>query len=116
MRVKELVEKLKLQVAAGANGLDREVTNGYCGDLLSDVMGKAPEGCVWLTVQGHQNIIAVAVLREMAAVVITGGHDPDADTIQKADTENIPLLLCPESSFKLAGLLSGIGIGGDQEQ
>ena len=99
MRVKDLVEKFKLQVAGGKKGLDREITEGYCGDLLSDVMGNAPAGCAWMTVQGHQNIIAVAVLREMAAIVITGGQKPDAETIEKADQEGIPILQYPGSSF-----------------
>ena len=62
MLVKDLVEKFDLSIAAGKNGLDREIMDGYCGDLLSEIMGNAPAGCVWLTVQGHQNIVAVAVL------------------------------------------------------
>lgn len=111
MVVKDLVEKFGLTVAAGNNGLDREVGDGYCGDLLSEVMGNAPAASVWMTVQGHQNIVAVAVLREMAAVVITGGLSPDAETIQKADQEGIPILQWPESSFRLAGRLFGAGVG-----
>ena len=52
-----------MQVTTGDKGLDRQVEDGYCGDLLSEIMGNAPEGCVWLTIQGHQNIVAVAVSR-----------------------------------------------------
>jgi hypothetical protein len=63
MRVKDLVKKFNLPIAAGKNGLEREVKSGYCGDLLSEVIANAPEGCAWMTVQGHQNIVAVAVLR-----------------------------------------------------
>lgn len=111
MRVKDLVEKFDLAVAAGKQGLDREVANGYCGDLLSEVMGNAPADCVWMTVQGHQNIIAVAVLREMAAIIITGGQKPDEETIRKADQEGIPVLLWPNSSFSLAGRLFAAGVG-----
>ena len=83
MIVKELAEYYGLKVAAGAEGLDREVRRGYCGDLLSDVMANAPIGCVWLTVQGHQNIVAVALLREMAAVVLTGGREPEPQTVAR---------------------------------
>ena len=83
MIVKELAEKLNLKIAAGEKGLDREIRDGYCGDLLSDVMGKSPENCIWMTVQTHQNIVAVAVLKEMAAIVITGGHTPDKETQEK---------------------------------
>jgi predicted transcriptional regulator len=111
MLVKDLVEKFDLSIAAGKNGLDREIMDGYCGDLLSEIMGNAPAGCVWLTVQGHQNIVAVAVLREMGAIIITGGQQPDEDTIEKADQESIPILLWPHSSFSLAGRIFSAGIG-----
>ena len=108
--VKDLVEKFGLQAVAGEKGLERSVKSGYCGDLLSDVMANAPEGCVWLTIQSHQNIIAVAVLREMACIVITGGHTPDTDTIDKAGKEGIPLLLWPGSAYTLAGSIYSAGI------
>ncbi|MDM8538566.1 hypothetical protein QUF70_17560 [Desulfobacterales bacterium HSG17] len=111
MIVKELADKLGLETAAGKQGMERKITDGYAGDLLSDVMGKAPDGCIWLTVQGHQNVVAIAVLKEMAAIVLVGGHEPDEDTIEKADQENIPLLLYPESAFVLAGKIYETGIG-----
>ena len=111
MRVNDLVEKFDLSIAAGEKGLDRKVVDGYCGDLLSEVMGNAPAGCAWLTVQGHQAIVAVAVLREMAAIIITGGQKPDEETIQKAEQEGIPILLWPKSSYSLAGLIFSAGIG-----
>jgi len=111
MMVKDLVDKFGLAVTAGEGGLDRNVTDGYCGDLLSEIMGNAPIGCAWMTVQGHQNIVAVAVLREMAAIIITGGQSPDDETIQKADQEGIPILRWPNSSYSLAGRLFSVGIG-----
>jgi predicted transcriptional regulator len=74
-------------------------------------MANAPEGCVWMTVQGHQNTVAVAVLRNMAAIIITGGQIADAETIAKADREGIPILQWPDSSFRLAGRIFGAGVG-----
>jgi predicted transcriptional regulator len=111
MRVRELVERFNLKPIAGEQGLDREIRGGYCGDLLSDVMAKAPPGCIWLTVQGHLNIVAVAVLREMAAIVITGGREPDVETVQKANQEQLPVLTGPFSAFELAGRLYTLGVG-----
>lgn len=112
MLVKDLAEYYGLQVAAGAEGLDREVSRGYCGDLLSDVMANAPIGCVWLTVQTHQNIVAVALLREMAAVVLTGGREPDPPTLARAEAERMPILTWPDSAFELAGKLYLAGVDG----
>ena len=83
---------------------------GHCGDLLSEVMANAPVGCVWMTVQGHQNIVAVAVLKEMAAIILTGGQIPDDETLQKAEEEGIPVLLSPDSSYDIAGRLQAGGV------
>jgi len=108
--VKELTDSFNLHVAAGHNELDRQIQGGYCGDLLSDVMANAPNGCIWLTVQTHQNIVAVAVLHEMAAIVLTGGHEPDQETIEKANEEGIPILIWPENAFDLAGQVHAAGV------
>jgi predicted transcriptional regulator len=110
MKVRELIERFDLRVAAGEKGLDREVKGGYCGDLLSDVMANAPVGCIWLTVQGHLNIVAVAVLREMAAIVITGGREPDEETVQKANQEHLPVFKWPHSAYEMAGRLYALGV------
>ena len=109
MNVKDLVTRFNLHVAAGKSGLDRQIQGGYSGDLLSDVMANAPAGCIWLTVQTHQNIVPVAVLHEMAAIVLTGGHEPDPETIQKANEEHVPILLWPESAFEFAGRVCTAG-------
>jgi predicted transcriptional regulator len=110
MNVKELVDRFNLHVAAGQDKLDRQIQSGYCGDLLSDVMANAPDGCIWLTVQTHQNIVPVAVLHEMAAVILTGGQEPDQETIEKADAEGIPILMWPQSAFDLAGQVCSAGV------
>jgi predicted transcriptional regulator len=111
MQVKDLADQFNLNVVAGEKGIERRIKGGYCGDLLSEIMANAPEGCVWLTIQGHQNIVAVAVLREMAAIIITGGQIPDEETLQKANQEEIPVLLWPGSAYELAGRLYALGVG-----
>ena len=73
MRITEITEKLDLKVLSGHNGLSNEITGGYVSDLLSDVMGNAKEGQIWITLQTHQNIIAVASLKDLAAIIIVKG-------------------------------------------
>ena len=114
INVETLITELDLKLVAGSQGIDRSVENGYCGDLLSDVMGNAPPGSVWITIQSHLNIIAVALLREMAAIVIAGGFAPDEETIARADKEGVPILTWPGFSYDLAGKLYGMGIGGQR--
>ncbi len=110
MKVRELPDLLPVEVACGASGLDREVEDGYCGDLLSDVMANAPHGAIWLTIQSHQNIVAVAVLREMAAIVLVNSRLPDGDAKAKADQEGIPILTTPLPAYQLAGKLFAAGV------
>jgi predicted transcriptional regulator len=111
MIVSEFVEAFGLKIAAGDKGLSNEIMDGFCCDLLSEVMGNAPEGSLWMTVHGHQNIVGVGVLRDMAAVVITGGHEADPETIKKANKENIPVLLYEGTTFQLSCKLFSKGIG-----
>lgn len=113
MKVSDLAKEFELSVVAGTNGLDRTVSGGHCGDLLSEVMANAPIGCVWLTIQSHQNIVAVALLKEMAAIILTGGNEPEAETRLKADEENIPILVSPQRSYELAGQLYASGVGSE---
>jgi hypothetical protein len=63
MKIKDLVKELGLEVLSCKDSLDREIKGGYCSDLLSDVMGNAKEGDIWITLQVHKNIIAVASLK-----------------------------------------------------
>lgn len=111
MNGKDIVESLDLAVTAGEKGLDREIKGGYCGDLLSDVMANAKSGDIWLTMQSHQNIVAVAVLKELAAILLVNGRQPEEDTMAKAEEEGIPILSSPKPAFTLAGRIYGMGIG-----
>ncbi len=109
MKLEEVVRRLALEVCAGAEKLDRDVTGGYACDLLSYVMAKAKEGNLWLTVQGHPNIVAVASLVNLAGIVVTEGAKIDPVTIEKANQEEIPILTTPLTTYALAGKLWKLG-------
>ena len=105
MTVSEIVEQLNLTVWGGKEGLNRAVTGGYVSDLLSDVMGNASEGDVWITLQTHKNVMAVASLKEVAAVILVKGLKPDEDTLDQCEKESIPLLGTSLETFEVAGKL-----------
>ena len=105
MKITEITETLDLKVLSGHNGLSDEITGGYVSDLLSDVMGNAKEGQIWITLQTHQNIIAVASLKDLAAIIIVKGLTPEADTIEKSNIENIPVLSTSLDTFNITGRL-----------
>lgn len=103
MKVSEIVEKLGLTVFSGHNGLDREISGGYVSDLLSDVMGNAKEGQIWITLQVHQNVIAIASLKDMAAVILVNGFEPQENAMLHSNGENIPVLGTNLSTFEITG-------------
>lgn len=103
MKISELAELLNLRVVSGTGGLDREITGGYVSDLLSDVIGNAKEGNLWITLQSHHNIIAVASLKDLSGVIVVKGNNPADETIKKSNEENIPVLSTEEDTFSVAG-------------
>ena len=105
MTVRELVEKLNLTVFSGAEGLDKEIEGGYVSDLLSDVMGHADAGQVWITLQTHKNVMAIASLKDLAAIILVKGFKPEDDTAKQSNTEGIPILGTDEETFDISGKL-----------
>ncbi len=103
MKLETLVEVLGLQCKCCWENLTREFSGGYAGDLLSDVMANSSAGDVWITRQVHQNIVAVASLKEHAAIAIVQGALPEKETLDKAAQEGIPILVSAEPEFETAG-------------
>ncbi|HWQ61917.1 MAG TPA: serine kinase [Negativicutes bacterium] len=112
LTVEDIVKALPLTVVAGQDSLAAQVTGGYASDLLSNVMGFAAPGNVWVTMQGHQNIVAVASLAGLAAVVVAGGVVPEPDTVAKAKAEGVVLLTTDLPAFAMVGQLYQSGVKG----
>ena len=103
MDLKTIQAELGLQVQCGAERLVATVTGGYVGDLLSDVMANSAKGQVWVTRQVHQNIVAVATLKELSGIIIVQGAMPDKDTVAKAENEGLPILTTGLSAYEVVG-------------
>lgn len=112
MTVSEVVQALSLTIHTAPEKLSREVTGGYASDLLSRVVARAQPGNLWVTVQVHANVVAVAVLTDLAAVIIAEGAEPDQETVLKAESEGIPLLSTSFSTFEVVARLSELGVRG----
>ncbi|HPI94373.1 MAG TPA: serine kinase [Deltaproteobacteria bacterium] len=105
MMLETVSERLSLKCKCCWENLKREVTGGYAGDLLSDVMANSSAGNIWVTRQVHQNIVAVAALKEHAAIVIVQGATPEKETLDKATKEGIPILVADMGEFEVVGRL-----------
>jgi hypothetical protein len=113
MNLQQIIEKLNLTLLTEKKDFSQiDATEGYASDLLSCVMSGAPHGSLWVTLQAHINIVAVAALLELSAIIISEGAAPDENTIKKANEEGITLLSSPASTFSIVGHLSNLGIEG----
>jgi predicted transcriptional regulator len=105
MTIDNIIQELNLEIYTGTDMLQRLVKGAYASDLLSDVMGRAKEGEVWITMQTHKNIVAVASLKDLAAIIIVNGLKPDEDVVTTAESEGVVLLGTTERSFGICGKL-----------
>ncbi len=105
MTVNEIKERLSLTILGGQKGLNNQVSGGYVSDLLSDVMGNADAAQVWITLQTHKNVMAIASLKDLAAVILINNHQPDEDMLGQSNEEGIPVLATSLSAFEVTGKL-----------
>ena len=103
MDLESIVKALNLKIRSGEDKLKTEIQGGYTGDLLSDVMGNSKEGDIWITRQVHQNIVAVASLKEHAGIILVQNSEPAKDTLEKAIKEGIPIMISDLSAFEVTG-------------
>ncbi len=87
---------------------ENEIDGAYVGDLLSWVMGKAGEGNLWITIMTNVNIVAVAMLREISAIVLAEGVEIDGEVIEAARLKGINVLRTPLASYEAAKKIAEI--------
>lgn len=114
MRLDELAKALDLcEITPAADG-DEEITRGYTSDLLSDILARAPAGGVLVTIQLNPDVVAVASLAGLRAVIFSCGRTPDDDIVGRAAAEGLSLFGSQEDSFELVGRLYESGLRGRQ--
>lgn len=105
MTVNELLKSTSWRPVVIPDG-SREITGGYCGDLLSWVMGRADSGDCWFTIMSNKNVVAVAQLTDVACVVFTENVEPDQEMISTAEAHDINLIISPLTTYGAAEKLS----------
>ena len=111
MLVSDLIPLIEAKSLTPALSEDREVTCGYVCDLLSWVMSHGDSGMAWVTVQTHMNVIAVAVLSEMACVILPEDIEMEKESLDKAVNEGMVVLQSPLTAFEICGRMAAQGIG-----
>lgn len=114
MKVKEMLEALDLQLLTkdvSEDALYEEIEGGYASDLLSNAMGQAQPGMVWVTMQGHQNVAAVASLIGLSAVIVAGDGPVASETLHKANMNDVVVAATSAPAFEVIGKLYALGVG-----
>lgn len=102
MKLREITARLNLQVLVGERALNRGVSSGYCSDMISDFMANSTPGWLWLTLQTHMNVIAVAFRTGAAVVILTGEKGIPPEVCRRAEAEGLPLLSTFARTFGVA--------------
>lgn len=105
MKLEAIAKALNLELVTSIGDLSGDVTGAYVSDLLSDVIANANAGDLWLTLQGHPNVVAVASLKDLSGIVLVNNRQPEEETLTKANEEGIPTFSSPRPAFELAGEL-----------
>lgn len=111
MTLEEIIVDLKLTLLTESKDFSQVTPNsGYAADLLSCVMAGAKRKAIWVTLQAHLNVVAIAALLDLSAIIITEGAMPDSATISKANEEGVTLLSTNRSTFYVVGRLWELGL------
>jgi len=112
MKLSEVINATGLTVRTTAQRLDIEVTGGYASDLLSCVLAKAQKNNLWVTLQAHPNIVAVASLLDLAGIIVTEGQELDASTVEKANEKDVCIMTTDHATFTIVARLAELGVPG----
>ncbi len=107
MTTADLEKKLEYTPRTPYGG-EREITSGYTSDLLSDVMARAEEDSVLITIQGHKNTIAVATLAGIAAIVLCSDRPVPDDMRAAAEDEGIAIFSTGKNQFQVSNEIGNL--------
>lgn len=110
MTIAEICSALELSVVCPGEG-EREIEGAITGDLLSHILGEARENWLWVTIQVHLNVSAVAVLKDLPLVILASDRKPQDDLARKCAEENIALATSPLRAYELCCRLCRLGVG-----
>ncbi|MGE5894652.1 MAG: serine kinase [bacterium] len=105
MTIHAIMQSLSLKSFTGTVNGEKTISDSYVSDLLSDVMANCREGSLWITLQTHMNIVAVASMKKIPAIILINGRKPDDEALRKAEAEGVALLGTTQPAFEVAGKL-----------
>lgn len=99
MTIEHIIQALDARII-NIEDPNREISTGYCGDFLSNVISKAPENSVWFTVMNNQNVAAVQTLADIALTVICEGVEPDETLANRVKERGLNMIVTDLSVYE----------------
>jgi predicted transcriptional regulator len=116
LKLSEVKEILQADIIVGEEKLDIEVKTAFGADLMSDVLAFAKAGSILLTGLTNTQVIRIANVLDIAAIILVRGKKPPAETLALAKELHIPILTTKYILFETAGRLFAKGIVGCLEK
>ena len=90
--------------------MNREFSEAYGADLLSDVLAFAKSKTLLLTGLVNNQAVRTAEMLDLGAIIVVRGKKVDQQTIDLARECNIPLIRTEKTMFESCGILYKHGI------
>lgn len=110
MNLLKINELLKGEVLFGVELLDREFSEAYGADLLSDVLAFAKNKTLLLTGLANNQAVRTAEMLDLGAIIVVRGKKVEQQTVDLARECNIPLIRTQKTMFESCGILYKHGI------
>jgi hypothetical protein len=96
--------------------LPQEDIEMACGsDLMSDVLSFVKSGALLLTGLTNPQVIRTAEMADLKPICFVRGKKPTQETVEMAESKDIPLLVTPMPMFESCGRLYHEGLRGCSE-
>jgi predicted transcriptional regulator len=82
---------------------------------MSDVLAFAKPGSLLLTGLTNPQVVRTAEMADLRAICFVRGKKPEKETIEMAESKDIPLLVTPLPMFESCGRLYREGLPGCSE-
>ena len=112
MKLHEIKEYLDAEVLSGHEYLDREVTNAFAADLMSDVLAFVDEKTLLLTGLTNPHTIRTAEMMDIHSIVFVRGKRPDEETLKMAEENKLVTMTTKKIMFVSSGILYAKGLRG----
>jgi len=115
MNLEDMTRILEAEVIVGGDLLHKEVKM-VCGcDLMSDVLSFVKSESILLTGLTNPQVVRTAEMADLQAICFVRGKKPLQETIDLAESKDIPLLVTPLPMFESCGRLYREGLPGCTE-